>query len=133
LIKIEAERDKSKEEIHTLKSKISQLQVELERYSSLEHLKDVLSRTENNKDNGGSKLNTDKIKKMIHELIIELQNEYENIKKLELDKNTNIKTNINKDQLPSTGFKQVITHNYSEQKLKSSTEDVKIINKIFAE
>jgi len=133
LIKIEAERDKSKEEIHTLKSKISQLQVELERYSSLEHLKDVLSSTENNKDNGGSKLNTDKIKKMIHELIIELQNEYENIKKLELDKNTNIKTNINKDQLSSTGFKQVITHNYSEQKLKSRTEDVKIINKIFSE
>jgi len=75
LIKLQSERDKSKEEINSLKSKISQLQVELERYASLEYLKDVLSRTENNKENGGSKLNTDKIKQMIHELIIELQNE----------------------------------------------------------
>jgi len=70
----------------------------------LEHLKDVLSKTENNTNNSQSKLNTDKIKQMIHELIVELQNEYDNIKKFE-----QIKINNNtKDQ---TGFKQVIPHN----------------------
>jgi len=129
LIKLQSERDKSKEEINSLKSKISQLQVELERYASLEYLKDVLSRTENNKENGGSKLNTDKIKQMIHELIIELQNEYENIKKIELDKNTN----TNKDQQPIPGFKQVISHNDQVQIMKPKTEDIKIKNKIFSE